>query len=275
MNLSWWPSDVELTSPWWGDYRSILASMPEGHFPNCSDLNKLLPNGFSNEAGRAIRFVASSELSTEDYENRIFTSGRISTRPQSWHDLFNATVWLRFPQVKIAMNALHHRAEPQAIGRGKLRDALTLFDECGCLVVSSHEGILEAIGKRSWSQVFQLSEHSWNEDVKAFIFGHAMLEKLISPYKSMTAKALLVQVSRQAILLPRHKLIGLLDKKISRQLLQGKILTKPAHLTPLPLAGIPGWNFAGDQNENFYADNDVFRPAAAILEPANIIKLDI
>ncbi len=234
---------------------------------------KLIPDRLCSTGGQPIRFIRSTDLAPEDYEHRIFNKGSVSTRPESFHDLFNALVWMRFPHIKVAINSLHYQGTPEACGRGSLRDALTLFDECGVILVSAQAELLQAVAMRQWSLVFQAQASRWSTAIKPIICGHAILEKLLNPYKSMTAKALLVQVSPDIMTLPKNKLLNFLDKEIARQLLQEHLLHRPAQLSPLPLAGIPGWDFAGFQDEVFYNDSDVFRPAPIGLKPAPVVVI--
>ena len=263
------------TQLYWQDYLPLLQQF-EGHqFPNCDQLNSQLPDGLVSQGGHAIRFVPSNELGDEAYEHRIYTSGQVSTRTESWHDLFNALVWMRFPQIKTAMNALHFQAfDQQSKGsRGHLRDALTLFDECGVLVYSRQAGLLESLAERRWERTFQYSKLSWGTDIQIAISGHAMLEKYLSPYKSMTAKALLVQLDENLPQMSRNDLLKLLDNGIATQLLNGNILTTPASLAPLPLAGIPNWWPGHEQSAAFYNDPQVFRPPPAGLQPMPVIRV--
>src|SRR5438874_9678511 len=54
------------------------------------------------------RFVAQTPALLADglhYEQRIAARGEIATRAGNWHDLLNALVWLRFPQLKQVLNA--------------------------------------------------------------------------------------------------------------------------------------------------------------------------
>jgi len=259
--------------PYWQDYLPFLQQLTGQDFPACAQLTALLPDGLSSESGQSIRFVPSSELDDGAYEHRIYTTGQVSTRPDNWHDLFNALVWMRFPRIKIAMNTLHfHAYAQQADGRrGSLRDALTLFDECGVIVFSQRQELLETLAQRRWSEIFQ--EDLFKKDIQLAICGHAMLEKYLSPYKSMTAKALLVQLDTKTMSLPRKELLTYLDKRIAEQLLAASILTTPACLTPLPLAGIPGWWADAEQDNEFYADQQVFRPPPAQLKPASVVNL--
>ena len=114
---------LDLNLPYWRDYLPFLQRLCGPDFPSCEQLNAMLPEGLSTASGQPIRFVPSTELDDGGYEHRIYTSGRISTRPDNWHDLFNALVWMRFPRLKIAMNSLHFHAlsEEHDGSRGKLR----------------------------------------------------------------------------------------------------------------------------------------------------------
>ena len=180
---------------------------------------------------------------------------------------------MRFPRIKTAMNALHFQALPEQSGgnRGRLRDALTLFDECGVFVISDQKNILTALTQRRWKDAFLLE--NFHNSVQLLVCGHALLEKYLKPYKSMTAKALLVYVDTDFLSLPRRDILMELDNKIARQIISGNLLTAPTCLSPLPLAGVPGWWSKDEQsNDNFYDDANVFRPAAEKLKPAPIIN---
>ena len=260
---------------YWQDYLPLLRQFENREFPSCEQLNSLLPSGLTSRGGQVIRFVPSSELDDAAYEQRIYTTGQVSTRADNWHDLFNALVWMRFPQIKTALNALHHLSWSQgkAGTRGALRDALTLFDECGVIVFSSDTDFLKALATRQWSTAFQTMSSLWGKTAQLAITGHAMLEKYLAPYKSMTAKALLIQTDLPQDDANRHSLLQSLDREIAEEFMAGHMLTRPASLSPLPLAGIPGWWPHGLQDDQFYSDRQVFRPAAANLVPAPINRL--
>jgi len=272
VKLSNIPFDSSL--PCWQDILPFLDRLSGRGFPSCAQLNALLPEGLYSAGGHAIRFVGSGQLGNNGYEHRIYTSGRVSTRPDSWHDLFNALVWMRFPQIKSAMNSLHYQAgaEVKRGSRGELRDALTLFDECGIIVFSDRLDLLSALAERRWSDAFR--SDAFRPSVGLSLCGHAMLEKYLSPYKAMTAKALLIHVDAGFMKLSRAEMIDRLDQEIAVQLLKGHILKNPACLSPLPLAGVPGW-WPGDEQEDeqFYSDLQVFRPAPADLIPVAVLDL--
>jgi hypothetical protein len=219
--------------------------------------------------GHPIRFVDSTQLDEDNYEHRIYTTGQVSTRPDSWHDLFNALVWMRFPKIKTAMNHLHYQAgaKEKSGSRGKLRDALTLFDECGVVVFSNDMAKLESLSRRLWSTAFRNGD--FNSCVGVSICGHAILEKYLKPYKAMTAKAVFIHIASDFSELPRQEMLSYLDQQLAQRMLDGDTLDKPACLSPVPLAGIPGWWSLDEQvNTRFYEDLEVFRPAPAKLSPA-------
>lgn len=242
--------------------------------PACDRLNSLLPQGLKSESGQPIRFVPSTELDDGAYEQRIYNTGQVSTRPNNWHDLFNALVWMRFPHIKIAMNTLHFHcwSEQLSGSRGRVRDALTLFDECGVIVFSNHLESLKALAERRWTDAFLADD--FKADVHLSICGHAMLERYLAPYKSMTAKALLVHVNAGFQALSRQTVLTHLDREISKRMLAGTLMTEPACLSPLPLAGVPGW-WPEDEQSNalFYDDPVVFRPPPSDLLPVPVLEL--
>lgn len=256
--------------PWWSDYLPLLKQLEGDQFAGCKQLNALLPPGLKTESGHSVRFVPSTELGDSAYEYRIYTTGRISTRPDNWHDLFNALVWMRFPRIKLAMNALHYRArDEQHDGcRGKLRDALTLFDECGVIVYSTATDILDTLANRRWQNAFLAS--NFISSTRVAICGHAMLEKYLAPYKAMTAKALLVSVDETFMNQSHDLALARIDEAIAGKMTASDWLRQPADLSPLPLAGIPGWWPLESQDESFYKDRQVFRPPPAGLMPVQI-----
>lgn len=253
----------------------FLRRLAGPEFPTCAQLNALLPEGLRSAGGPTIRLRTDDALADDAYEHRIYTTGCVSTRSQNWHDLFNALVWMRYPRIKAAMNSLHYHAAPvyKSGARGPLRDALTLFDECGVVVLSDRMDLLAALAQRRWLDAFQAD--AFETSIMLPVIGHAMLEKYLSPYKAMTANALLVQVKPDFMALPRERRLLRFDREIAKQMLAGQVLNTPACLSPLPLAGVPGWWPREQQNDDrFYTDRDVFRTPPAALTPAPIHRLD-
>jgi hypothetical protein len=210
-----------------------------------------------------------------DYERHVFETGEVPTRAGDWHDLFNALAWCRWPRLKAAMNALHYRHLEDGEGgrRGPVRDALTLLDESGALVVSGEPALLEALAGRCWYEAFVGLRGAW-EQSRCLLCGHALLEKLRAPYKGITAHALLLLVDTPDVDGGDGRLLPRLDAAVAGALLDGCLDAGPAVLSPLPLAGIPGW-WPAPQDAEFYADRRVFRPPPVRSDwrPASLLRL--
>jgi hypothetical protein len=256
--------------PYWLHYRPLLRRIGGGDFPGADRLNRLLPPGTVNFQGQSIRFVPDCVLGPVDYEAHIYRTGQVSTRRHSWHDLFNALVWCRFPGLKMAMNALHFRHLEAGSGgrRGRRRDALTLLDESGMIVVSDDREALSALARRDWAAAFRHRPSLWGETLRPLICGHALLEKFLDPYKAITAHALLVYAQRKDW---DEDPLGYVDGSLSRLLLDEALMDSSAWLSPIPLMGIPGWWPAAGQDETFYRDSGVFRIPAGAFEPGPVI----
>jgi hypothetical protein len=267
-----WRACIDLFHPVWTDYRELLSVLGEKAFPTPAELSSRLPPGLCSNGGSPLRFVPAENLPGVEYEKHIFNTGEVSTREADWHDLFNALVWCRFPGLKVAMNAVHF-GELDSGGegsRGKRRDTLTLFDECGVIVCSSNEAHLQALARHDWSRIFRHGADAWANETTLFVVGHALLEKFLKPYKAITAHALLLHADEVNLAQSRGSLLSELDERVADGLLQGQLLDSPACLSPVPLMGLPGWWPGGDQDEEFYSDRYVFRPMREGARPAPV-----
>lgn len=212
-----------------------------------------------NRAGLPLEFVAQACLPENcAYESFIFAQGQVPTR-DNLHDFFNALVWLSMPQIKQELNRLQAAHILQhGVGqvRGALRDAATLFDENAALLLlaDDEQGDALASGLRAheWGSFFAHLPHS----ARPYLFGHALMEKLVNPYKAITAHTWLLHVPRSLLDAPMLEQLAYCDTQIARQLQQAA--PSPVNFLPLPIAGIPGW-WEG-QDAQFYADVQVFRP---------------
>jgi hypothetical protein len=210
--------------------------------------------GVATESGHAVRFVAAEDAPAgRAYETHIAATGRVPTRLNA-HDLFNAMVWLALPQTKAQLNALQSGAiERHGVSgrRGSLRDALTLFDESGALLVTEDTTLPALLGEHRWREAFVECRTDWTA-VRLFCFGHALLEKLAAPYKAITAHVLVVERSPRASL---SEVDGATARMIDTSF-------TTASLHPVPVLGVPGW-CDGNDDASFYDDGAVFRPARA------------
>ena len=267
---------LDISRPYWADYQALLqhlrqAALVTGELPGPQQLQSFLPAHALNQSGLPIQFRPSAQLPGVGYEQHIFQTGEVSTRANHWHDLFNALVWCRFTRLKSAMNAAHcaqiglrhgdvrHGDLRHGMGRGPQRDALTLFDESGVIVVSTRKEFLQALAARNWNEVFLQQKSLWHEEVLVFVCGHALLEKLLRPYKALTAHALLLHIDDRLAGLPREEVLHSLDRGLAVALGENRMLGSTGSLSPLPLMGIPGWWPAAEQDASFYADRQVFR----------------
>lgn len=196
-------------------------------------------------------FVPDGRLSARDYEMHILHTGQVPTRADTWHDVLNALVWLRFPRFKAALNAAHGEAIAIEAGtaRGRRRDALTVLDESGVWVISRDPALPAWLSGRAWHPLFWEARPRVEADMRFVVVGHALLEKALAPYPAMTGKCLMLHSDS---LDPDAA-----DAQAAREL--GAIDT-PRQLAPLPIQGIPGWDTA-NAHAAYYANQEIFRPA--------------
>jgi len=268
--MNYWKSRIDPGLACWEGYRELIAGLPGESFPGPDILGHLLPPGTASGTGLPIRFVPASRLPGVQYEKHIYETGEVSTRENSWHDLFNALAWCRFPRLKSVMNSLHYANLDRERGgsRGKLRDALTLLDESGVIVAGSNPEALRALASRDWKDAFVKHRAAWRAELQVLVCGHAILEKFLKPYKSITAHALILYA-------PGPVSAAQLDSLLATSLSEGRLFKSAAGLSPLPLMGIPGWWTAGEQDRTFYDDRGVFRPPPEQTAPAPIHRVSI
>ena len=202
------------------------------------------------------RFVAQDELPRGmAYEQFIFEQRAVPTRDNT-HDFFNGLIWCSLPLSKQRLNALQH-AEIVHSGaqgrRGPLRDALTVFDENAALL-HAPDALWRALAERRWRELFGPLRPLWHE-ARLLLFGHAALEKLVAPYKSIT-----VHVWRVALPFDPLGDLAALDAWLAQDLTPEKLAAKP--FVPLPILGVPGW-WPDNEAPGFYDDATVFRPLRA------------
>lgn len=185
-----------------------------------------------------IRFVRQDAALLADgrhYEQRIAECAQVATRPDSWHDLLNALVWIEHAPLKRALNA-RQVADIAAHGprqRSRGQDALTQFDEAGVVVALDDPDLLAAWDRHDWTALLAGRDAPWNGRARPLVFGHALLEHALYPWPWLVAKALVVRADRPLAELPAA---------LAEAIQAGRALTDPLELRPLPLAGLPGWH---------------------------------
>jgi Protein of unknown function (DUF3025) len=233
-----------------------------------------LPQALTQRIGAAgPRFVPQTELpESMAYEQFIFDTGTVPTR-DGLHDFFNGLCWMRFPATKRQLNRLQAAELAKAgVGqvRGPVRDAITLFDENAVLLQAPSE-LWDALIAREWTRLFVELRPLWAQ-ARLVLFGHALLEKLVSPYKSITAHVYKAQAAPENVAKTDHTPrstsphIRSLDHQIAQHLSPASLVPKP--FIPLPVLGVPGW-WAANADAQFYADAQVFRPPPPVANAAN------
>jgi len=254
-----------LNGPTFAALRQLLERLPTDRFPRHDELTALTMPSVVSGGGAPIRFVApalpSKEFSAQ-YEVRIFEGGEVQTRPDNWHDLFNALVWLAFPKTKAVLNGHHYeeirarRGEPL---RGTARDVLTLFDEGGIVVASVDTELSALLLEFRWKELFWRRRAEVLQSMRFYVFGHAIYEKALEPYKGVTAKALILDVQPDLLDAPLALQLSQLDARAANYFSGTQALTSTRTLSPLPILGIPGWEPA-NTCEGYYDDRAQFRP---------------
>ena len=229
-----------------------------------SDVYSVLNGLFKHDVQTktAVKFVPQTDLPAgTPYESCIFDLKQCPTR-NNLHDFFNGLCWLHFPKIKARLNHLHAQEIKQsgsATQRGKLRDALTLLDENGAFLIAP-QPLWEALLAKDWHQLFITLRPLW-QDAKLVLFGHALMEKLVTPRKPITAHVYITNTTHLIANYPydtpsNGTFLSYLDDKIAADMSAEIFAAKP--FAPLPVLGVPGWCSA-NENPNFYADSQVFR----------------
>ena len=239
---------IDWHAPWLVPLRAVGQAVQQRVLVGC-----LVADALNSVGACPVGFVRQAELPPgQAYEQYIFDTGQVPTR-ENLHDFFNGLVWLQFPHTKRRLNQLQAQAIAadgvQAV-RGPLRDALTVFDENGA-VLSAPPALWAALRARDWQAFFVDLRPLWRE-ARLVLFGHALLEKLVSPRKPTVAHVYQAPVAINSI--------ASLDAWLAQAVQPGPWAAKP--FTPLPVLGVPGW-WPANEVPDFYGDAQVFRPPRA------------
>ena len=240
-------------------FRALLGAAPEPTF----SLNDLAAaHGIATGGGKPLRFVAPGG-STLAYEERAWLHGEVETRPDNWHDAYNALVWLAFPRAKAMLNRKHYlamttRRTASCKDRGRLRDALTQFDECGIVVACADMALWQGIRDHRWREVFAGRRAAVEANMRFFLFGHASMDSLRAPFVGLTAKALCMAVDDEWLAQDAAAQRADVDAWLAAQFDAADEAFSRA-FQPLPLLGIPGVT-ADNEDPAYYDDTRQFRP---------------
>jgi hypothetical protein len=209
--------------------------------------------------GEPLGFIAQDDLPDgESYEAHIARTGRVPTR-HNLHDFFNGLMWFAQPRIKAALNARQAmQIETLGIGptRGGVRDALTLFDENAVLFACADPTLADALRRFDWHTLFVAERAAWGKRCEARIFGHALLEKLVTPYKACTGHAWIVEVPSSYFEFDDIARRAMLDELVAERVRADALDSRA--FAPLPVLGVPGW-WPENASTGFYDDAAVFR----------------
>ena len=254
--------EIDWARPWYDTVRPAFDSLSAGPFIDGFNANAARL-GLVNVDGQPIRFVPQADLPEGmAYEAFIGATGCVPTRA-NLHDFFNGLVWQTFPRIKCELNALQAAqiAQP-GVGksRGPARDAATIFDENAALLVvrdaAAGHALVDDLRAHRWRAALFDGRAMFDRDAELWLFGHALMEKLVAPRKAITAHVRVVFASDDFFALDRDGRRDWVDVSVSNAIMAEGLST--AGFTPLPVLGVPGWWLG--QDEAFYLDETVFRP---------------
>ncbi len=235
-------------------------------WPSHDTLNNLiyrLPEPINTCSNKQLHFVqqsASIQTFTQQYEARVYLTGEVQTRTENWHDLFNALVWLIFPNIKAVLNQLHYQAllheqQIKSKRRGALRDAVTLFDESGVIVVTSDISLAKLLKNFEWKALFWQQRIKLQAYMRFFVFGHGLYEKALDPYLGMTGKGIILLVEDTFFDQELSAQLAIIDVKLADFIDCHLVST---NLTPVPILGYPCWSL-DNKDETYYDNKNYFR----------------
>jgi len=253
-------------------------------FPSLEELSALL-SGFSGDpivsgGGFPVTLVRQQRVGRgarrdlgwrADYQMRIFLSGEVPSRPNNWHDFFNACSWLFFPRSKAALNLRHFVCADELYGfpwrrcagnRSAEQDFLTLFDEGGLVVVCEADDLWQLIQERRWVELFLENRDRLVKEVIFLPVGHALFECALAGNPKIHASAIRVRATPSKLKKNKGHLspeaLALIDELLSRELVRRTAYSNSHSLCALPIWGIPGWD-RKSEDAHFFQDSSYFR----------------
>lgn len=215
-----------------------LALCMQADWPEVERLNNVW-HAPQNRQGSLFRFVAQESIDDgQHYEQRIYHHAVVATRSENWHDLFNAMIWMRYPQIKMALNA-RQVEDMVAFGtkqRTRSQCAMTHFDEAGAIIRCSDPEMLAAWNEHDWEAFFSAWPRVMAESgIQVWLFGHSIYEHALNPEIALVAKALVIDSTESL----SNEFI---DQYLAKQINNQHCLMDPQELRPIPLSGIPYWH---------------------------------
>src|SRR2546423_1084029 len=105
-------------------------------------------------------------------------------------------------------------------------------------------GLIALLRAWQWHALFWQARDVVAQRVTAIVIGHGLLDKLRTPFRALTAQALIVENGSDA------------DTAAASQVQSRDFV--PHRLSPVPVAALPGWD-SERIGERLFDDRDVFR----------------
>ena len=137
---------------------------------------------------------------------------------------------------------------------------LTL-DESGLIIACTDADLEVLLRAHAWRELFWTRGDDVAAALRPLVVGHGLAVKLLSPYRALTAHALVLNLPRARLDLASPQgdaeTAAMLDAEASA------IIASAGFggdlLTPLPVAALPGWD-TENLDERLFDDLSVFRP---------------
>lgn len=253
---------VDWQQPWYDAVRPAYVRLPQ-HDVNFIDAFNTGVAGVRNARGQQLRFVPQASLPEgQAYEEFIGATGQVPTRA-NLHDYFNGLVWQTFPLIKRQLNALQAAQIALAgVGksRGAARDGATIFDENAALLLvvddAGGRALVDDLYEHRWDAALYQRRAMFEQQAQVWLFGHALMEKLVAPRLAMTAHTRVIFADAAFFTMPFDARRAWIDRHVAAALTTDILTT--SSFTPLQVLGVPGW--WPQQDAAFYANTAVFRP---------------
>lgn len=257
-----WSPEARSESPWYFPIRALWDELVESPgFPGVEALNRVYQAALAQrpdlpEPARALRFVPAGPKRrrnrrqavqlTSLYEGRIVLRGEVPTRPDDWHDFFNALAFAAFPGAKWALHErqfrlLASRVTPETrrlpSARTREQDALALFDEGGIALVVLPEVVAELAPENR--ELEQVALALWRAGQARLVpFGHALYEHLVEGLPCPLGMLHVVRLDFRAQ--APAAWLGALDRCLQRDLSLASRFSVPSPARGISLSDLDG-----------------------------------
>ena len=116
--------------------------------------------------------------------------------------------------------------------------------------------LVDDLRAHRWLEALYDRRAMFGRDADIWLFGHALMEKLVTPRKAITAHTRVIFVGDAYFALAPAARRAWIDRDVAAALAEDGL--GKSGFTPLQVLGVPGW-WPG-QDPDFYRDTTVFRP---------------